>query len=156
MANELMHHSSLLRRYQGFTLIEVMIVVAIVGILSAIAYPSYAEYIRRGHRADARAGLLQAQQYLERAATATGNYPTSLPPALRWRLPDGITPDPTKRYTIDFQAGNTNAEYTLTATPQGAQTGDKCGTYTLSNTGVRGAAGKKSGESGYDPDCWGK
>ena len=47
---------------QGFTLIELMIVVAIVGILSAIAYPSYAEYIRKGHRADARAGLLQAQQ----------------------------------------------------------------------------------------------
>ena len=50
---------------QGFTLIELMIVVAIVGILSAIAYPSYAEYIRRGHRADARAGLLQAQQWLD-------------------------------------------------------------------------------------------
>ena len=108
MANELMHHSSLLRRYQGFTLIEVMIVVAIVGILSAIAYPSYAEYIRRGHRADARAGLLQAQQYLERASTATGVYPTTLPPALKWLLPDGTTPDPTKRYTIDFQAGNDN------------------------------------------------
>ena len=54
---------------QGFTLIELMIVVAIVGILSAIAYPSYAEYVRRGHRADARAGLLQAQQWLERAST---------------------------------------------------------------------------------------
>ena len=59
-------------RQQGFTLIEVMIVVAIIGILSAIAYPSYAEYIRRGHRAHARAGLLQAQQWLERASTATG------------------------------------------------------------------------------------
>lgn len=46
----------------GFTLIELMIVVAIVGILSAVAYPSYTEYVRRGHRADARAGLLQAQQ----------------------------------------------------------------------------------------------
>ena len=47
---------------RGFTLIEVMIVVAIVGILSAIAYPSYQEYVRRGHRAEARAGLLQAAQ----------------------------------------------------------------------------------------------
>jgi len=89
-------------QHRGFTLIEVMIAVAIVGILSAIAYPSYTEYIRRGHRADARAGLLQAQQYLERASTATGVYPTTLPPALKWLLPDGTTPDPTKRYEIPF------------------------------------------------------
>ena len=138
------------QKQRGFTLIEVMIVVAIVGILSAIAYPSYAEYVRRGHRADARAGLLQAQQWLERAATATGTYPTTLPAALTW------SSDATKRYDIAFQAGNTNAAYSLTATPKGAQTGDKCGIYTLSNTGVRGAAGKKSGDTGYDTDCWGK
>lgn len=137
-------------QHQGFTLIELMIVVAIVGILSAIAYPSYAEYVRRGHRADARAGLLQTQQWLERAATAQGVYPTTLPATLTW------SGDSTKRYTIGFQAGNTNAAFTLTATPKGAQVGDKCGTYTLSHTGLRGANGKTSGQAGYDPDCWGK
>jgi type IV pilus assembly protein PilE len=137
---------------QGFTLIEVMIVVAIVAILAAIALPSYTEYIRRGHRADARAGLLQAQQWLERAATATGVYPTTLPGSLTW------SGDATKRYDIAFAGGNTAAAYTLTATPRnpGPQAGDKCGTYTLSNVGIRGANGKLSGQSGYDTDCWGK
>ena len=56
------------KTHRGFTLIEVMIVVAIVGILSAIALPSYNEYIRRGHRAEARAGLLQADEMLESMA----------------------------------------------------------------------------------------
>lgn len=136
----------------GFTLIEVMIVVAIVAILAAIALPSYTEYVRRGHRADARAGLLQAQQWLERASTATGVYPTSLPPSLTW------SGDATKRYTIAFASGNTAAAYTLTATPKnpGPQAGDKCGAYTLSHAGVRGANGKLSGQAGYDVDCWGK
>ena len=141
-----------LQRGRGFTLIEVMIVVAIVAILAAIALPSYSEYVRRGHRADARAGLLQAQLWLERAATATGVYPTTLPASLTW------SGDSTKRYTIGFAAGNTNAAFTLTATPNnpGPQAGDKCGTYTLSNAGIRGANGKLSGAAGYDPDCWGK
>ena len=140
------------KRSQGFTLIELMIVVAVIGILSAIVYPSYTEYIRRGHRADARAGLLQAQQWLERAATATGQYPTAaLPAALTWAS------DTSKRYTIATTSA-TSTSYTLTATPKspGPQASDKCGTYTLSNTGLRGANGKTSGQSGYDTDCWGK
>ena len=62
---------------RGFTLIEVMIVVAIVAILSAIALPSYTEYIRRGNRAEARAGLLQAAQWM-RAAGRSGSIVTIL------------------------------------------------------------------------------
>lgn len=139
------------RKESGFTLIELMIVVAVIGILSSIAYPSYTEYVRRGHRADARAGLLQAQLWLERASTATGVYPTSLPDALTW------AGDSSKRYTIGFAADPTASAFTLTAAPKtGPQASDKCGTYTLSNTGVRGANGKKQGETGYSIDCWGK
>lgn len=135
---------------RGFTLIEVMIVVAIVGILSAIAYPSYAEYIRRGHRADARAGLLQAQQWLERASTATGVYPTALPATLTW------AGDATKRYTIGFQAGNTNAAFTLVATRKspGPQAADRCGDFTVTHTGTRSAINLGSGTTAAE--CWNK
>lgn len=137
-------------RQQGFTLIELMIVVAIVGILSAIALPSYNEYIRRGHRADARAGLLQAQQWLERASTATGVYPTALPATLTWAA------DTTKRYTIGFQAGNTNAAFTLVATRKspGPQATDKCGDFTVTNSGTRSALNYDSGTT--PAECWGK
>lgn len=144
-------------RQRGFTLIELMITVAIVGILTAIALPSYSEYTRRGHRADARTGLMQAVQWLERAATATGVYPTELPNALQWKDGNGVS-DPGKRYDISFVVGNSNAAFTLQAIPKkpGPQASDKCGTYTLSNTGVRGANGKTSGQAGYDASCWGK
>lgn len=140
-----LHHSS-----RGFTLIELMIVVAVIGILGAIAYPSYTEYVMRSHRTDARMGLLQAQQWLERAATATGLYPTTLPASLTW------TNDSSKRYVISFANGNTNAAFTLTATPKpnSPQTKDKCGTLTLTHTGQRDIKDKPSGSTMTAADCW--
>ena len=143
------------KQQKGFTLIELMIVVAVVGILSAIAYPSYTEYVRRGHRADARAGLLQAQLWMERAATATGVYPTNadltkvLPANLSWSA------DSSKRYQIEMKASST-AAYTLIAKRKnpGAQATDKCGDFTLSNTGVKSADNLASGTTASD--CWTK
>ena len=137
---------------RGFTLLALMFVVAVVGILSAIAMPSYTEYIRRGHRADAKAGLLQAQQWLERAATATGNYPGSLAPSLTWST------DNSKRYLISYTAtttadGNVTG-YTLTATRRGAQTGDRCGNFTLTHTGAQNIAAAAAGVT--KAECWGK
>jgi len=121
-------------RQQGFTLLEVMTVVAVIGILSAIAWPSYNAYMRRSHRADARAGLLQAQQWMQRAAT-TGNYPTSLPDALSWAT------DGKKRYDIGFLTlpSSTTPGYVLKATPRsGPQADDECGDLTLDHTGKPG------------------
>ena len=134
----------------GFTLIELMIVVAVIVILGTVAVPSYNEYIRGVHRADARAGLLQAQQWLERAATANGIYPTKLPADLTW------TRDSSKRYTIDFLAtnGHDDDTYTLIATRRGSQLNDRCGDFTLTHTGERDA--RNLGANTKATECWGR
>lgn len=134
-------------RQHGFTLIEMMIVVVVIGILSAIVYPNYTEYVRRGHRAEARAGLLQAAQWLERAATATGTYP------LAAAFPANLKKVPNDRYDLSITSTD-GATYTLTATPKGAQTGDKCGNYTLTHAGLRGAKDVTTGD--IVTECWGK
>ena len=131
----------------GFTLVELLIVLAIVGILSALALPSYSEYVRRGHRAEARAGLWHAAQWLERAATANGVYPLDLPAALTWQ--DAAD----KRYTISFAADNSPARYTLVATRRpGGQARDRCGDYTLSHDGQAGNLALAAGSSAGC--CW--
>lgn len=138
---------------RGFTLIELMIVVTIVGILSTVAFPSYQEYIRRGARSEAKAGLLQAAQWMERAATVSGVYPTAANTSNADFFPSGLRSVPSNRYAIALPAASsTNTAFLLTATPQNAQAGDKCGTYTLTQNGERGNTGMTAGVT--SADCW--
>lgn len=136
-------------RCAGFTVVELMLVLTIVAILAAVALPSYREAIRRGHRAEARVGLLQAAHWLERFATATGSYlrdEADFPAALKG-LPSGT-------YEIDFRASDAKGSgYTLTATPRGAQAGDRCGGFTLDHTGLRGLLSPSASEV-LQADCW--
>ena len=122
-------------KYSGFTLIEVMITVAIVGILAAVALPSYTQYIARGKRAEARAEILKAEGWLERFNAENNGYVTSTN-VINSGFDAQLASMPVSVKTnYTFTAVVTTAAYTITATPAGSMAGDTCGTYNKSNVG---------------------
>lgn len=125
----------------GFTLIEVMITVAIVGILAAVAYPSYTNYLRDSRRADCKAVLLSYANALERRFSVDNAYPDEGLGSFNCPIGGGTT-----TYNLAYADGDGGTSFTLTATPTGPQTDDRCGTLTLTNTGARSATGTGS--------CW--
>lgn len=133
----------------GFTLIEVLVALTIVAILAAVALPGYHESIRRGRRAEARVGLLQAAHWLERVATRTGSYLHD-----EADFPETLKGVPSQSYVIAFEASEAKGSgYTLTAIPRGAQVGDRCGGFTLDQTGLRGLASPSATEA-LKAECW--
>ena len=128
----------------GFTLIEILIVVVIIGILAAIALPAYQNSVLKGGRAEGKAALLATAQQLERCFTEFNAYDNA-------NCPQFINPQETEngRYAIAFSAV-TPTTYTLQAMPQGGQARDTlCGTLTLTQTGTKGVSG-----TGTVADCW--
>lgn len=156
-ADGLARGRSVLTRAAGFTLVEVMIVVAIVGILSALALPAYGRYVQRAARAEGRSTLLEAAQFMQRFysdnnrydADLVGNDPV-LPNELSVSPPNGQA----RRYNISLDMNAlTPLAYTLQAVPTVAQANDGCGTLTLNSLGVRGASVPGNNAAGV-ADCW--
>ena len=129
-------------RHSGFTLVELMIVVLIIGILSAIAIPSYRNHVLRVNRTDAKVGATTAAQVMERCYTRTNTYVGC----------DVAYPLDTQNatYTIAFNPAPTAIAFTVTATPINGQADDTaCGTFSLNQVGQQTVSGPKPAS-----ECW--
>ena len=138
------HQRAHKQKTSGFTLIELMVTVAIVGILAAVALPSYRSSVLKSARSEGKAALLEAATRQEQYYLDNKTY-TAVMTAL------GLSADPyiTEGGSYSVDAVATATSYTLTATPQGGQTDDTdCANLTLTSNGVKGASGTDTA------DCW--
>lgn len=139
-----------MKRYahRGFTLIEMMIVLVIIAIIVAIAYPSYTEYMYKVRRSDGQAALMTMNAQLERCFSRYGSYVNAACPAFTLLSGAGYNSEE-GFYNVQFEdaAGGpggapTATTFSLYATPQGAQVNDaNCLTLTLNQIGVRAWTG---------------
>lgn len=131
----------------GFTLIELMVVAAIIAILMAIAIPSYRRYVVRANRTDAQRALMDLSARQERAFYSNSKYVDLATLGANSSVAG-------TNYSMSVVASSSSSAYTLTATATGTQkTSDKqCQTLTVTNTGAQGS----TGTTANDPVCWSK
>jgi type IV pilus assembly protein PilE len=136
------------------TLIELMIALAVLGILASLAWPLYTEQVRQSQRKTAAQTLLQAQLFVEAYRAQNHRWPadsqtdpTSLPAELRQSPPQGRA-----AYHLELQRQSDGLGYVLLALPVGAQSSDPCGPLLLNSQGQRWASGSARGSD--DSACW--
>lgn len=142
---------------KGFTLIELMIVVAIIGILAAVAMPAYTSYVARANRSAATAQLMQAAQYMQRLYSANDRYDYDrtgattafdlIPSSLKRAPADG-----TQLYELSATSTFLTDEFKLVFAPTGGASmeHDKCGSFTLTQAGAKGVTGSGATVA----ECW--
>ena len=141
------------RTARGFTLIELMIVVAIIAILASLAYPSYRDSVARGRRADAKAALLEAAQWTERQYTVSNTYVATLLTSLNQSPKGNSTAVYDIAYVTTPSASAPSAtQFFLQATPRsgGSMASDKCGSFIVDQKGDKTI----SGGTATAAQCW--
>jgi len=150
----------MIKKQNGFTLVELLVVVAIIGILASIAYPSYQDSVLKSRRKDAEGALLGFSNAMERHFTESNSYcdagstgASSCGTGTLDTGPSTIFPTTSPidgsatHYNLSISAV-TDMSYTLSAVPAGGQTSDSCGTLTIQHTGGKGVS------SSTVAQCW--
>ena len=135
---------------RGFTLVELLIALAILGILVGVAVPSYNQYIMKSHRTDAINSLTDLSLRLEQRYTTLNSYAEATIAAnnAQTDVLDSAT-SAEGRYTLSIDSA-TDAAFSITATPIGPQAKDYvCKKFTLSNLGIKSVSG-----TGDQSECW--
>ena len=140
------------RRVQGFTLVEMVIVVLIISVLAAIAYPAYQNHVIKTRREAAKGCLLEMQQFMERYYTTNLRYDQPMGGGAAVALPPcQAGADVTTHYQVALDGAPTRTAYRLRAVPQGRQAivDTYCGTMSINNQGGKAVTGSQTVDY-----CW--